>query len=305
MSIIQTLTEQFPVRKTKAQKQAFREWAVKTCTDMGYCAAADTQGFSRNIVIGTPETAQVIFTAHYDTPPRMFFPNFCTPTRPCLFYLIQIGMGLGIVAAAAAVGLLTGVATGSLNVGFVFGYVLLWILLLLMMFGPANPNCVNDNTSGVAAILELMNKIPPQQREKAAFILFDNEEKGLLGSAAYASKHKQIKKNTPVINLDCVGDGENILFIAAKAFRALPCFPRLTEAMEQQSGRNYLMKPKEKCVYPSDQANFNLSIGVCACSHSPRLGYYFSRIHTPKDTVCEQINLDFLSAGLAAFIDRL
>lgn len=160
MSILQTLLDKHPIRKTKAQKQAFREWAVQTCTDMGYTAWAEEKGYSRNIIIGNPETAQVIFTAHYDTQPRMFFPNMCTPTKPAIFLLYQIGMGIGIVAVGALLGLLAGLVTGSFWAGYFTGYISLIVLLGLMMFGPANPSCANDNTSGVAAVLELMARIP-------------------------------------------------------------------------------------------------------------------------------------------------
>lgn len=105
--------------------------------------------------------------------------------------------------------------------------------------------------------------------------------------------------------MDCVGDGENILFFANKATRALPCFSKLTEAMEAQQGRNYLMNKLEKCIYPSDQNNYKLGVAVCACSYKPSLGYYFSKIHTVKDTVCDQENLDFLANGLAQFVEKL
>lgn len=160
MSILQALLDKHPIRKTKAQKQAFREWAVQTCTDMGYTACAEEKGYSRNIIIGNPETAQVIFTAHYDTQPRMFFPNMCTPTKPAIFLLYQIGMGIGIVAVGALLGLLTGFVFHSFWVGYILSLAATLALCFLIMFGPANPSCANDNTSGVAAVLELMARIP-------------------------------------------------------------------------------------------------------------------------------------------------
>lgn len=160
MSILQTLLDKHPIRKTKAQKQAFREWAVQTCTDMGYTACAEEKGYSRNIIIGNPETAQVIFTAHYDTQPRMFFPNMCTPTKPAVFLLYQIGMGIGIVAVGALLGLLAGFVFHSFWVGYNLSLAVTLALCVLMMFGPANPSCANDNTSGVAAVLELIARIP-------------------------------------------------------------------------------------------------------------------------------------------------
>jgi len=173
------------------------------------------------------------------------------------------------------------------------------------MFGPANKNNVNDNTSGVAAVMELMQRLPAEQRGKAAFILFDNEEKGMLGSSAYASSHKAVKKDKLIINMDCVGDGENVLFFANKKTRSLAAFPLLEEAMQGAKGRNFLMNKLENCVYPSDQSQFKHGIAVCACNKMKVIGYYCDKIHTKKDTVCEQENLDFIANGLAQFVDML
>ena len=72
----------------------------------------------------------------------------------------------------------TGVVVNiALNAVLIFG---LW----WMLDGKANRHTANDNTSGVAAVMELMARLPEEQRSKAAFILFDNEEKGMLGYSA-------------------------------------------------------------------------------------------------------------------------
>ena len=91
-TIIETLVEKFPVRRKKAQKEAFRTWFREQSEAMGYTAVADEKGLSRNIVVGDPEKADVIFTAHYDTPAVMPLPNLITPTRPGIYVLYQFGM---------------------------------------------------------------------------------------------------------------------------------------------------------------------------------------------------------------------
>lgn len=247
----------------------------------------------------------MVFTAHYDTAPRLPFPNICTPKNIGLYLLYQVGMTLGILAIPVLLGVALGMITKSATAAFFVSYAALVAVMVLMLAGPANPHTVNDNSSGVAAVLELMARIPPEQRGKAAFILFDNEEMGLLGSAAYASKHKAVKQNTLIVNMDCVGEGEHMLFFANKAARALPAYAALTAAMEKQQGMNLLMNDAEKCIYPSDQANYKVSVAVCACSRTKRGIYYFAKIHTPKDTVCDQRNLDFLTGGLADFVTAL
>ncbi len=316
MSIIETLVEKFPIRKSRRVKADFRAWFMEWAEAQGYTAQEDGPAGlfrSRNVIVGDPETAKVVFTGHYDTPAVMPLPNFITPCNVLVYILYQLLLVPVLLVPGALAGALTGhilrVLTDSAmlasEVGGLVGFVSVYVTLGIMMFGPANRNNVNDNTSGVAAVMELMTRIAPESRDKAAFILFDNEEKGMLGSSAYASKHKAVKKERLIINMDCVGDGENLLFFANKRTRKLPEFPLLEEAMQAVQGRNFIMNRLEKCVYPSDQGNYKHGIAVCACNKMPVIGYYCDKIHTKKDTVCEQANLDFLADGLADFVTRL
>ncbi len=316
MSILQILVEQFPIRKTKQQKAAFRAWFMDWAKAQGYAVQEESaKGLFRstNVIIGDPESAQVVFTAHYDTPPVMFMPNFITPCNVLTYLLYQFLMVPFLLLPGISLGEFVGHAlriltdNGELS-SRISGVVILigvYTTLGIMMFGPANKNNVNDNTSGVAAVMELMKRIAPENRGKTAFILFDNEEKGLKGSGAYAKNHKNVKENGLIINMDCVGDGENILFFANRRTRELPVFPLLEEAMQGAEGRNYVMNRLEKCVYPSDQKNFKHGIAVSACKKMPVAGYYCDKIHTAKDTVCEQVNLDFIAEGLCDFVTRL
>ena len=305
MSMIETLLQAHPIRKSKAQKKAFREWFQLQAEQMGYTSQIHTKVSSNNIVIGDPETAKVTYTAHYDTPAVMPIPNFITPKNILIYILYQLLLVAFFFAVAFCVGALTGWLTKEPGLAGLLAFVSVYALIFLMMIGPANKNCANDNTSGVAAVMEIMNRLPEAERGKVAFILFDNEEKGLLGSSAYASTHKNFKKNGLLINLDCVGDGEHMFFFANKTTRALPQYAQLCETMEAQEGRIAHMEAMEKAVYPSDQAHFKYGIAVCACNKMNVVGYYVDKIHTRKDTVCEQVNLDFLADGLVAFAGKL
>lgn len=316
MSIIETLTRDFPIRKSRKEKEAFRDWFIDWARGQGYTAQATTpRGIfhSTNVVVGDPETAKVVFTAHYDTPAVLPIPNLITPCNVLVYLLYQMLMVPVMLVPYAltwALGyhvlrVLTDNLLIAMELGNLLGVVAMLIVFGVLMFGPANKHNVNDNTSGVAAVMELMSRLPGEMRGKVAFILFDNEEKGMLGSAAYASSHKQVKKESLIINMDCVGDGENILFFANKRTRALDCFPALEEAMQSVKGCHFVMNRMEKCVYPSDQTNFKQGVAVCACNKGKRISYYCDKIHTSKDTVCRQENLDFLAEGLSAFVARL
>lgn len=305
MTYISKLIEAHPIRKTAKQKQAFREWAVGEAQSLGYTADVEKLKSNHNIIIGNPETASAVFTAHYDTPPVMPVPNFITP-KNILFYLIyQVGIVLILLGVCYAFGYAIGWLTQDSELAYSIGYIAYFGVLFLMLYGPANKNNVNDNSSGVSAVFELMARIPQEERTSVAFILFDNEEKGMAGSGAYASKHKDIKNNKLIINMDCVGDGENILFFANKKTRELEAYDKLVTAMSAQTGRTLLMNKLEGCLYPSDQSQFKYGIAVCACKRAKLIGYYCDKIHTGRDTTCEQENLDFLANGLAQFVSEL
>ena len=86
MTICEQITERFPVRKTAAQRKAFRQWVMGECARMGYTARIEEndKGRQQNIIVGDPEHAEVTFTAHYDTPSTICCRS-CTSraTSPC------------------------------------------------------------------------------------------------------------------------------------------------------------------------------------------------------------------------------
>ena len=305
MTIREQITQRFPVRRTDEQKDAFRRWALEACGEMGYSARVEELKKHCNVVIGDPETAQAIFTAHYDTPAAFFMPNLMTPRNRVFRQVRKIGMILLFALFGAAAGVPVWLLSGNGRLGFFVGWLIYMALVFGMMMGPANKNNVNDNTSGVAAVMELMTRIPEEDRSKTAFILFDNEEKGLLGSKAYAKAHPAVKENGFVVNLDCVGDGDHVLLISSKQAREAQAYSALTQGMEAASGRELHVFPLETSTGGSDHKSFKTSSVIYACHQDRRIGFYCARIHTKKDTVCEQINLDFIAEGLCAFVSKL
>lgn len=305
MTIREQITQRFPVRRTPEQKDAFRRWILDESGKMGYSARVEEAGKHQNVVIGDPETAQAIFTAHYDTPAGFFLPNFMTPRNRVFKWVKQVGMILLFVFFGTIVGVPVWLLTGNGRAGFLAGYVVYMLLAVGMLIGPANKNNVNDNTSGVAAVLEAMARIPEGDRQKAAFILFDNEEKGLLGSKAYAKAHPAVKESGFVVNLDCVGDGAHILLISSEQAREAAAYTALTKGMASASGRELHIFPLETSVGSSDHKNFKTASVIYACNVKKGIGFYCDKIHTRKDTVCDQANLDFLAEGLSAFVARL
>lgn len=289
------LFEKYEIRKSKKQKTEFIDWVTKYAQDKEFNVMVEKGSMgSRNIVIGDADKAEIIYTAHYDTCAVMIMPNFITPKNFFIYLLYQIILCFIIFLPAilfvAAFGYF---APDYVDVAFAFSYLILLFCCGLLMFGPANKHTANDNTSGVATILACLDKFKPE--DKVAFILFDNEEVGLVGSNSYASKHKLIAKGTLLVNFDCVSDGDTMLFVLNKKTKDL--VDTFKESYE--SDRDVKTDVVYKGVfYPSDQTAFKKGIGVCAMKKNKFFkSGYIDRIHTKRDTIFRDENIMYLAEG--------
>lgn len=288
--ITKTILTEYEVRKTAKQKRAFRHWLMPILQENGWSVREEKGSFGVcNLLIGDPDKARVIYTAHYDTCVRLPFPNFITPKSIALYVLYQAVLTIAILMAAGAAAYLGNMALG--RPGWMLCY---YGVIALLLFGPANPHTANDNTSGVTAVVELAMNMPPELREKCAFVLFDLEEAGLLGSAAFAKQHKYVKKNTLLVNMDCVSDGETMIFCFRKNSRGEVDRFRTAFIQDHRIHPEFLTKGY---VYPSDQTNFHWGVGVSAMRSTKSGLLYMSRIHTKHDTVYRQENIAWLVEG--------
>ena len=297
------ILKSYPVRKSKKQKASFRADVIAWLEALGYCVAVEQGSFrSSNVVIGDPKTARYLVTAHYDTCARLPFPNLITPCNVWTFLLYQFFVCLMLIIPSAAVGAAAGWLLRSFDLGYFLFMILLLASILLMMIGPANPSNVNDNTSGVVTLLEIAKSLPELHRKNVCFVLFDLEEAGLIGSASYRKKHKAEVSGQLVLNLDCVGEGDAICFFPGAKLRQ---DKRKLQALGRIAGtfgrKTIIIRTKGFSVYPSDQANFPYGVGICALKRG-RAGLYLSRIHTPKDTILDETNVNLLRAALTTFI---
>lgn len=292
-----------PVRKSKRQKSAFREGTAEFFKKMGYSCSEEKGSFgSRNVIVGNPKTAEFLVTAHYDTCARLLFPNFITPCNFLTFVGYQLFTVAFMFVFVLVFAVLVTMLTQNSDIAFYASYGALWLLVLLMLFGPANKHNANDNTSGVVTVMEIASSLPEELRDRVCFVLFDLEEAGLIGSASYQSKHKTQTRKQIVLNLDCVGDGDEIvLFPTGKLKKETAVMDRLRDICGTYGGKKITVKEKGFSVYPSDQGNFPLGVGIAAFRRS-WVGLYLSRIHTPRDTVLDQDNVNTLRDQLIKLI---
>ncbi len=107
-ALSQKIFDEYQVRKTKKQKTRFIEMMQQEIPGL----KVEKGGLfgSRNLIVGDPDTARTLITAHYDTCSKLPFPNFIMPKNPLLSVLYGVGLGALIgacfrVAAGISLGL--------------------------------------------------------------------------------------------------------------------------------------------------------------------------------------------------------
>ena len=92
--------EAYQVRKSKKQKADFRDYLCGELEKAGYSPKVEKKGSSHNVVVGAPERAKLLYTAHYDTCAVLPFPNFITPRNMVFYLLYQLLICLPVFALA-------------------------------------------------------------------------------------------------------------------------------------------------------------------------------------------------------------
>ena len=134
-------------------------------------------------------------------------------------------------------------------------------------------------------------------------MLFDNEELGLLGSSAFAKEYKEYVKNKLIINFDCVSDGNDIFFFPTKQIKNDQS--KHESIINAFTSTNYINIHINKGFgfYPSDNFNFKYAYGVCSLKKG--LFYYLDRIHTSKDIIFNEENIELLSDGVCKLVKTI
>ena len=102
MTHLDSLNKNFPIRKSDKEKSEFRNHLLSSLEEKGIKASVETtkNGKNKNLVVGNPESAKTVFTAHYDTPARSIVPNLMMPKNIILLYLFHFLPIFAILAAS-------------------------------------------------------------------------------------------------------------------------------------------------------------------------------------------------------------
>ena len=298
---IEKMENQFPTRRKRGEKEAFRKWLCQTLDALGYKANIETNmGLVHfgdplfNVTVGDVKTAKIILTAHYDTGAKNFFPEFYCPTRPLTYFLYQ---AIQPILAIVLCFLLSFAINYPLRLpGLMFPLFLLFFFALLVYskWGPSEKKNANRSTSGVAALLETAEKISPRYRGEVAFAFLDGSQ-GKRGAKTYRKRYPEAREKT-VIHLVCVGCGEEILILPGKYARWDGILlDAVNENFYNTERKTCFLKADGLTLYPSDNRAFKYATVICACHKINGFG----RIVKQDCAEIDDENLSILSDGLA------
>ena len=296
----QTILSTYQIRKTQKQKTEFIRLLQKYFPDL----EIQSKGKTRNLIVGDVENASVVFSAHYDTGARLLFPHFIAPKSPVLSVLYSLVSLLPAALGVLAVNLLLYVFRADFLTHYLASMVVACGLVCLKYMGPANRHNANDNTSGVITLCELMINLSASEKRKAVFVFFDREETGLQGSSLFYRRYRHIMKDKLLVNFDCVSDGDHIMVAATKDARK-KYTKELDKSFSATKQKSILQVYAEKVYYPSDHRNFPCSVVIGSLHHKPIIGYYLSRVHTPRDTVMDKSNIKLLCDSMLKLLKKL
>ena len=293
---------EYQIRKSKKQKDTFisllKEYYPKLKIE-------ESSGIFRirNLIIGDIDNAKVVLTAHYDTCAVLPIPNLITPKNIFIFMLYQFLILFLIMGIAIFIEVLAMFAFGE-TAGAYAGIFAILFMSWWIIFGKANKHTANDNTSGVITLIEIMESMTDEQKEKTAFVFFDLEEAGLIGSAKFKKAHKEAMKDKLLINFDCVSDGDYIMLVENKlAYEEYD--EQFKKAFVEKEGKIPLFEKSSSTIYPSDQANFKKSVAVASLKKHKILGYYMDKIHTDKDRSFDEKNISYINKSIRNFVDYM
>ena len=290
----------YQVRKTKKQKLAFIRLMQSHFPELRVEESKILH--NRNLVAGDWETAEFILSAHYDTCAVLPFPNFIMPKNLLITVLYSLLICIPFFLIAFGFNVLLSLVTDDFLIHYWTSLLLIIGLVILVFFlGLPNKHTANDNTSGVITLCELMERMPEEMRKKVLFVFFDNEENGLLGSAFFRKLHKKEINDKLILNFDCVSDGDHILLVVNKAARK-KYGGRLEAAFQSTAEKTVHLEKSSSAMYPSDQAGFPMSAAVAALKKLPLLGLYLDRIHTGRDRIFDERNIEYLCKSTIDFL---
>ncbi|MDR0883466.1 MAG: M28 family peptidase [Oscillospiraceae bacterium] len=250
---------QFRVRRSPAVKEQFFLAVNKFLAQRGYTGRADGDfKDTTNLIFGDEKTAEILFTAHYDTSKTGYTaPNFYVTNKPGFWADGVIVIGILLVVLSGTIGF------GLWHWWAGLAWFALMVLYTAVSFTFDNKFNFNDNTSGDIALLEIADRVSrelPQLKDKLAFVFTDREEDGLKGGKKLnaqlsdALTPEELAKKL-VLNIDCVGGRDTIFRLYTHSDAGLEIAQEIRALSDREDFKIY-----KTHTFPSDSSPFKKTI---------------------------------------------
>ena len=292
----QRIARDYPVRRKAQEKENMRAYLMGQLREMGYDAKLNDCGRAMNVIAGDPERAKIFYAAHYDTPLHEPLPALICPTRPVTYMLYQALTPILTLVLAFVVSVGVTFVLNWPNMTLPLFLVLLLGALAYLRWGPSEKNNVNDNTSGVAALLRTAEQLTPRYRNDVCFLFLDGGSENMQGAKGFRKRYPSAKEK-PVLCLDCVGSGDELLILPGRGARWNgDLLDAINSSFEISERKTCYDKVDGLVHFPGDQRAFKQGVAICAVRHVRGFGRLICP--TRRDNVIDEENLELLSRGL-------
>lgn len=275
--LIKNVTEEYGKRMFSKDKLKFINFIEDYCKENNLKFKLDKSKMAKNIIIGNLHTAKNVICAHYDTPPKMIGIFI---TNQLFFNILVAIISILLIIINPIIGL---------------SFLLLFELYLLGFLGGNNKHNYNDNSSGVLGILYLLEELKNTDKLKDyVFVLFDNEEKGLLGSVLFSKMYRNTLRTKNIINLDCIGLGDNINIYSYNDELSLKIMNSINLRDKYK-----INKLKPSILKASDHQALKNFKSIMICTEiKKRKKFIMKNIHTSKDKELDLENIEVITEGI-------
>ena len=166
-------------------------------------------------------------------------------------------------------------------------------------YGKSERDNLNDNTSGVVALLEVAKTLTPRYRGEVCFLFLDGGTQASKGAKGLVRAHPELKKKS-VIVLDCVGEGDELLILPGRTSRWNDSLlDTILENFSNSEKKTCFLKTDGLVYYPSDNRAFAGGTAICACKTVKGFG----RCILPRCAKeIDEENLSLLCDGLCKLV---
>ena len=147
-----------------------------------------------------------------------------------------------------------------------------------------------------AAHASSAEQLTPRYRNDVCFLFLDGGSDNMRGAKGFRKRYPSAKEK-PVLCLDCVGSGDELLILPGKGARWNgELLDAINSSFENSERKTCYDKVDGLVHFPGDQRAFKQGVAVCAVRRVPGFGRFICP--TRKDNRIDDENLELLSRGL-------